>query len=136
MNTIYSTTGFEVDHDTTDDEQPILLTLDDDYKWLEPQEALDAAHAIVTALRPGVAPAVTTDLNTDLIAVAIAHDRPIRFRYAKGKDESTIEQRTLKPEKIAQVGTDNHSVVQGYDTDRDDFRMYRLDRIKGKVSIG
>lgn len=138
MNTIYSTTDFEIDHDPVDDEQPILVTVEDGYEWLEPQEALDAAQAIIRALRPDAAPAPSTSdsLNRDLIAVAIAHERPIRFRYAKGADGAVIETRTLKPERLTEAGKDKHEVVQGYDSDREDFRMYRLDRIKGKVALG
>lgn len=139
MNTIYSTTDFEIDHDTDDDDQPILVTTDDNgYKWLDSTEARDTAYAILKALnvdRPQFASA-SDDLNRDLIAVAIAHERPIRFRYAKGADGAVIELRTLKPEQITEAGKDKHEVVQGWDSDRDDFRMYRLDRIKGKVSIG
>ena len=131
-------------YDDADEDAPIGIIASDDHPdnpdhWLSRDEAVEGAKAILSALSEDV-PAIRTEttgdsLNEDLILVAVAHDRPIRFRYAKGSG-ATIEVRTLKPEKVTEAGADKHAVVQGYDPDRDDFRMYRLDRIKGKVAIG
>lgn len=131
----------QIVHDADDDSSTIGIVVADtdprDPAWLTRDEAIEAATAILRAVAmPVELPAPTGDLNADLIGVAIAHKRPIRFRYAKGKDGANIEFRTLNPEKLSQAGTDSHTVVQGYDPDRDDFRMYRLDRIKGKVGVG
>ncbi len=138
---IFSDGYVHVVHDDADDQTPIGIAAtnpdSEDPCWIDRAEAVEVATAILRAVaEPVELPAPTGDLNSDLIGVAIAHERSIRFRYAKGQSEASIELRTLKPEKLTQAGADKHAVVQGYDPDRDDFRMYRLDRIKGKVSIG
>lgn len=70
--------------------------------------------------------------NEALFRLAAAHGKTVEFRYAKGKGK-VIETRTLKPEAVNQVG--DHLTFQGYDPDRDDVRAYRLDRVKGEVTI-
>lgn len=100
-------------------------------EWLERDEALKAAGAILAALdAEQVQP--TGDLNESLLAVAIAHDRPVNFRYAKG-DESFIENRSLRPGEVREVK--GKKLVIGFDISRNDVRAYRLDRIKGQVEV-
>ena len=73
-----------------------------------------------------------TSFNEAILRVAATHNRQAVFRYAKG-DGSVIEMRTVTPRDFKVVGS--HLTFTGYDPDRDDSRAYRLDRIKGEVSI-
>jgi predicted DNA-binding transcriptional regulator YafY len=73
--------------------------------------------------------------NTDAIAVAIAHERPVRFSYQKVTGPGgVIETRRLVPESIYQTRAGN-SVVAGDDVDREDYRVFRLDRVVGHVEV-
>lgn len=65
---------------------------------------------------------------------AAALEAGVTFRYAKGDRQQTIESRTLS--QVYDVReVKGHIVVTGFDPDRDDVRAYRLDRIKGTVSV-
>lgn len=71
-------------------------------------------------------------VNETLLKVAAQYDLTVEFRYAKGTG-GVIETRRLQPGSFS-----NHkgnTVIVGYDPDREDVRAYRLDRIKGQVSI-
>lgn len=70
--------------------------------------------------------------NEGLMRLAAVHGKTVTFRYAKGGG-AVIETRVLKPENVQQVG--DHVTFTGYDPDRDEPRAYRVDRIKGEVSV-
>ncbi len=70
--------------------------------------------------------------NEGLMRLAAVHGKTVTFRYAKG-DGKIIEQRTLVPSDVKERG--GHVTFTGYDPDRDDVRAYRVDRMKGEVSI-
>ena len=76
---------------------------------------------------------MTIDQKDNLAALttAILYGYRVSFRYAKGEDQAIIEPRTLEPTEIVRDG-DTVRVI-GIDPDRDDYRSYRLDRIKGAV---
>lgn len=162
MSVIYTSPSgnIEVEYEpgsVTDDGEPVAISLSlvhndpedfeswEDYedndtavRWLDEDEAREMVGAIAAALgakvEVGPRPNITgTDLNADLIRVAIAHGERILFRYAKGKDGAVIESRSLEPTEIKTVG--DHETVIGYDPDRDEARAYRLDRIKGNLAV-
>lgn len=68
-----------------------------------------------------------------LLRLAADHNRVVTFGYAKGKGDY-IENRRLIPGQI-QTTKQGHTIVVGHDPDRDDVRAYRLDKIKGQVSV-
>jgi predicted DNA-binding transcriptional regulator YafY len=70
--------------------------------------------------------------NEAILRVATVHDRVVEFRYEKGKDKP-IETRQFTPAKIVQ-SKDGMS-FQGFDSDREALRTFRVDRIKGDVRI-
>lgn len=107
--------------------------------WFEPEQAARLVGALFAALNLGTAVTnvanVTQEgrtLNEQLLALAIANDLSVTFTYAKGEGQ-ILETRTLEPEAVNEVK--GNKIVIGYDVDRDDVRAYRLDRIKGRVSI-
>lgn len=103
---------------------------------MSPSVALDVAKAILKAegnSPEGAVLASEVSFNEGLFRLAAAHGKEVLFRYAKGKDGKVIEQRVLKPEGIKKVG--DHLTFIGYDPDRDGPRAYRLDRVKGEVTV-
>lgn len=71
------------------------------------------------------------DWNRSAVAAAIHFEKEISFSYDKG--EGVIEQRWLFPK--ASYDAPNGTVITGDDTDRNDVRAFRLDRIRGEVVI-
>ena len=71
--------------------------------------------------------------NEGILRLAVVHEQPVTFRYAKG-DGSHIEQRTLRPEGLFNA-RNGALLVGGTDPDRDEYRAYRVDRIKGEVTV-
>ena len=145
MARLFTSPGEElrVELDESDDLYPIGIVSDTgDASWLEPDEALELANSIILALgaKAQVTNNVTVNVapngdstNEQLLNVAINNDLGVEFRYAKG-DGAVIETRVLQPEYINEGKAGK--VVVGFDTDRDDVRAYRLDRIKGYVEVG
>lgn len=140
MNIVYSRAddgngyAFNVVHDTDDTELPIKIE-NEDGAWLSRSEAIATANAIYNALRVstghGVA-ASAVSFNEGLMRLAAVHGKTVTFRYAKGEGR-IIEQRTLAPTDVKEVA--GHVVFTGYDPDRDEPRAYRIDRMKGEVTI-
>lgn len=101
-----------------------------------PDKAEDVATAILVAAGRNVLPieslkrASDISFNEALLRVACAHDRTVRFRYAKDTGKY-IEARTLNPERM----TDDGKAVIGFDPDRGEVRRFNLDRIKGEVDF-
>lgn len=70
-----------------------------------------------------------TDYNRAVFRFAAKHDREVRFRYAKGEKQAQIEERVVTPVSV------KNGLVVGLDSDREDYRSYRLDRVLGEVTI-
>lgn len=145
MQTIVTTNDGQLvaKYDPNDAELPIgvvagRLTGDEastDYAWMEPDEARRLASAILAKVGGGAAsaaPASEMSFNEGLLRLAAVHGKTVTFRYAKGSG-GIIEQRVLKPSKVQEV--DGHLSFTGFDPDRDDVRSYRVDRMKGEVSV-
>lgn len=133
--TIYETESIKVEKfDLGGDPFYDITDEDGDTARLYPEVAVPVAQALLKT--EGVAQdavlASEVSFNEALFRLAAAHGKTVEFRYAKGKGK-VIETRTLKPEAVNQVG--DHLTFQGYDPDRDDVRAYRLDRVKGEVTI-
>ncbi len=75
--------------------------------------------------------------NEGLMRLAMTHGRVVAFRYAKATG-AVIESRALKPNDVNVIDAGKateHVTFTGYDPDRDSVRHYRLDRIKGDVTV-
>lgn len=97
--------------------------------------AVEAAEAILAyAGKPRTDAVLASDVsfNEALLRLAAIHERTVEFRYAKGNG-ANIETRQLVPQDVRQVG--DHLTFTGYDPDRDDVRAYRVDRMKGEVTV-
>lgn len=71
--------------------------------------------------------------NEAALRLAAVHGRTVEFSYAKGSG-GMIERRRLRPEVI-ETSKDGTLRFVGFDPDRQDYRAYRVDRIKGTVQI-
>lgn len=71
--------------------------------------------------------------NEALLRLAAVHGRLVRFRYAK-TNTAPIEDRQFVPEGVYST-RDGNVVIVGQDDDREGTRSYRLDRIKGEVTL-
>jgi predicted DNA-binding transcriptional regulator YafY len=130
--------GFSVTVEYDRDDENLPIYIEADGLWLSEDTANkligSVAAALGTKVEVGPRPNISgTDLNADLLRVAIAHGESVIFRYAKGANGSVIETRSLVPNAIQAIG--DHETVVGYDPDREDVRAYRLDRIKGNVQV-
>jgi predicted DNA-binding transcriptional regulator YafY len=131
-------------YDADDSATPYAIAIYSETHWLGADEAVELAESILKkagrmpAEGEGVVRASEIPFNEALLRLAAAHKRAVTFRYAKG-DGSTIETRSLVPEKLVEVedkkSGDTHMTFVGYDPDRDDVRAYRVDRMKGEVSV-
>lgn len=71
--------------------------------------------------------------NEAILRVAAVHARKVRFRYSKSPT-APIEDREFVPEGVYET-RDGNVVIVGQDDDREGIRSYRLDRIKGEVTL-
>jgi predicted DNA-binding transcriptional regulator YafY len=76
-------------------------------------------------------PAIDPDLLATL-AAACRDGHRVRFSYTR-KDE-TASQRTTEPSAVVHSGY--HWYLLAFDLDRDDWRTFRIDRIRGRVRTG
>ena len=135
---IYEKGDLRVLHDTEDSSLPIAYEVGGDEKWLTKDQAVEAGAAVAYALGVNsddpaeVIRASQLSSNEGLLRLAAIHNKTVTFSYAKG-DGSVIEQRRLIPGEVKEVK--GHLTFVGYDPDRDDVRAYRVDRMKGEVSI-
>jgi predicted DNA-binding transcriptional regulator YafY len=135
LRSIYTEDGLAVEKDLDDNTVPVKIQIENEYVWLTVEEAREVIAAIEEAAGlTKEAQKATSEAseNASLLQVAALHGRTVEFRYAKGSGD-VIETRRLVPGKLDQVG--EHLTVTGYDPDRDEPRAYRLDRIKGTVSV-
>ncbi|PWU55777.1 transcriptional regulator [Micromonospora sp. S4605] len=86
-----------------------------------------ATEPLLTWSRPTVDPEQLTGL-----AAAIANRERLRFSYRR--HDGVTGERRVEPHRLVSAGRRWYLV--GYDNDRDDWRMFRVDRISEPVSIG
>jgi predicted DNA-binding transcriptional regulator YafY len=86
-----------------------------------------ATEPLLTWSRPTVAPERLTTL-----AAAITNRERLRFSYRR--QDGTDAERRVDPHRLVSAGRRWYLV--GYDDDRDDWRIFRVDRIGEVVSIG
>lgn len=73
--------------------------------------------------------------NLDALTIAVEHGNAVEFSYQKETGPGgIIERRHLHPERIDSTRA-GKLVVQGEDEDRDETRVFRLDRIVGRVEV-
>lgn len=115
---------------------PLAVYDGNEFVWFAEDDIPELVATIAAAFNVTVNPSVSADLsgslNEQLLQVAINHDAEVGFAYAKGSG-AVIEHRRLTPVKLDEAK--GHKIVTGFDPDRDDIRAYRLDRIKGTVSV-
>lgn len=58
----------------------------------------------------------------------------VKFNYSKG-NVGSIEPRDLAEVEKVELTSKNHTIVVGYDEDREDPRTFRVDWIKGFVTV-
>lgn len=92
-------------------------------------------HRLVLMTSPQtIVHASDVTFNEGVLRLAAVHGRRVEFRYAKSAD-APIEFRSFTPESVT-TSREGHVLIAGPDEDRNgEFRSYRLDRIKGEVSI-
>lgn len=71
--------------------------------------------------------------NEGVLRLAAIHKKPVQFRYEKGGG-GFIETRVFVPESVFRTNAGD-LVFVGPDPDRDGYRSYRIDRIKGGVEF-
>ncbi|BCB76039.1 YafY family protein [Phytohabitans flavus] len=86
-----------------------------------------ATQPMLTWDRPTVDPELLT-----LLAAAVTNRERVRFGY-RGQDGARTERR-VEPHRLVSAGRRWYLV--GWDTDRDDWRMFRVDRIADPAVIG
>ncbi|WP_460406787.1 helix-turn-helix transcriptional regulator [Actinophytocola sediminis] len=89
--------------------------------------ALGSAMVAVAGAGPAVEPETLTT-----VAAAIANRERVRFSYRAG--DGATSRRQVEPSRL--VAVDRRWYLLGYDTDRDDWRIYRLDRVTDPVATG
>lgn len=89
---------------------------------------VEALHGAVDALTFGVAP-VRADVLTSLAAGCRDHEQR-RFRYEDAGGRAT--ERTVEPHGLVHAGSRWYLVA--FDTEREDWRTFRVDRIAGAVT--
>jgi predicted DNA-binding transcriptional regulator YafY len=92
---------------------------------------LTALHSFIVPLGNSIGP--TVDANTlSTIATACRDQQQLRFAYS-GKD-STSSRRLVEPHRLVYTGRKWYLVA--WDTRRDDWRTFRVDRVLPPVSAG
>jgi predicted DNA-binding transcriptional regulator YafY len=71
--------------------------------------------------------------NEAILRVATIHNREVEFRYEKSA-KAPIETRRFTPVQVTET-LDKHMTFNGFDSDREALRTFRVDRIKGDVRI-
>jgi predicted DNA-binding transcriptional regulator YafY len=73
--------------------------------------------------------------NIDALTMAAEYGHAVEFSYQKESGPGgVIERRHLRPERIDSTLA-GKLIVQGEDEDRDETRVFRLDRIVGRVEV-
>lgn len=126
----YSVSDFDFSGETT---QQITEWLVAQLNTLTPEPLVEAAQARSVAT-------VTTEDNARANWNATAFQAAkelglgVEFKYSKG-NTGGIETRTLAEVDEVRETAKGHTVVVGYDEDREDPRMFRVDWVKGYVKV-
>lgn len=121
------------------DSGEVYLTVNDSGRACQASLDGEGARKLAVALvgdAPGDANLIRASqvsFNEGLMRLAAVHDKVVTFRYAKG-DGSIIEARRLLPESVFR-NKDGDLLFGGQDPDRGEYRAYRIDRIRGEVSV-
>lgn len=130
---LYQGDDYRVFHDPNDDDLSYGVELDTGTEaWFTRDGARALASHVEGAIPAGAIAASEVSFNEGLLRLAAVHGKTVTFRYAKG-DGHLIETRTLKPESVSEVK--GHVIFTGYDPDREEPRAYRVDRMKGEVTV-
>jgi predicted DNA-binding transcriptional regulator YafY len=95
------------------------------------RERVGALAAVAVSLRPTGAPPVDVDA---LMTVAVACRRPERLRFAYTDASGRDSDRLVEPYRL--VCTDRCWYVVAYDATRDDWRTFRVDRMRDTALTG
>jgi predicted DNA-binding transcriptional regulator YafY len=106
-----------------------LAKLTIDSRLPEPLRTSIAEQHLLTLGRPEKDPGRQ---HMTLLGEAVGRRRRVAFRYHT-VDKGVTEKRTVRPYGLGLVGGNWHLV--GYDEARNDLRQFRLDRIRGKVTV-
>lgn len=106
-----------------------LAKLTIDSRLPEPLRASVGEQHLLTMGRPERDPGRT---HLPALGEALGRRRRVQFRYHT-VDANRVEKRTLRPYGLGLAGGNWH--VLGFDEGRGDLRNFRLDRIKGKVTV-
>lgn len=127
-------------YEPPDGEEPdaaIGIDSDENAYVLDKDTAIEFATAILDEVGAEIgaatgARASEVSLNEALIRVAAIHKIPVTFRYVKSTT-APVEARRFVPKEVRTLA--DHVTFVGYDEDRDAFRSFRSDRIKGQVAL-
>ena len=82
---------------------------------------------------PQLVRASDISFNEGIMRLAAIHGKTVEFRYVKGEG-APVETRRLVPSQVR--GEGETLSFLGHDPDRDDdYRQFRLGRIKGTVAV-
>ncbi|GAA1990278.1 helix-turn-helix transcriptional regulator [Kitasatospora viridis] len=90
-----------------------------------------STFSAATELLPGGGPAVDPDVLTALAAAVTARER-LRFAYRAG--DGARSRRLVEPHRLVAAGRRWYLVA--FDNDRDDWRIFRVDRLTEPVTTG
>ncbi|MGI5488415.1 helix-turn-helix transcriptional regulator [Microtetraspora malaysiensis] len=90
-----------------------------------------AAFQTFTVAMPGTGPTVDVDVLTALTAACRDHER-LRFDYTAY--DGSVGVRTVEPHRLVSWG--HRWYLVAWDLDRDDWRVFRADRVRPRVPAG
>lgn len=123
----------KVTFDSEVDGQETTLVFDLDGARKVAESILEATGQKYVPLSEIIPLASDVSFNEAMLRLACIHKRTVRFNYAKDEGKY-IESRRLNPTGFA--GEGDTLSVKGHDPDREnEWRAFRLDRIKGEVSF-
>lgn len=122
------------DHLDSDDE--LLIECGSETMYLSQEDAIAFALSVYKAAggqeSDGPVRASEISFNEGVIRLAAIHGKTVEFRYVKS-ESAAPETRRFVPSGVQGAGDKLRFV--GRDTDREDYRSFRLDRIRGTVGV-
>lgn len=137
MQKFYDVTGDTVEvAEKVDKDNELYIGTSNTTLYLDPETSKEIAVAIYKAAGGNdEAPvmATTISFNEGVIRLAAIHGKTVEFRYVKSSAHAP-ETRRFVPSSVR--GSGDTLAFVGKDPDRDnDYRSFRLDRIKGTVAV-
>lgn len=142
LEEVYDDGNIRIDRDPCGDGLPLRITVydkdgdDSEYEWLDDEGVEAILKAFGPAAQATSAPAgvsaADVSFNESVLRLAALHSREVTFRYVK-PDGSSPTPRTVIPFEIQEIK--GNRLVLTEDHDREDYRAYRLDRIRGDVEF-